>query len=52
MGTSYVKAANRPDLGELIIYPANPWEYAEKTSQAILHDFGELLQRITRIEDE
>jgi len=33
MGTSYVKAANGPDLGELIIYPANPWEYVEEAHQ-------------------
>jgi len=27
MGTSYLKAANCPDLRELIIDLTNPWEY-------------------------
>jgi len=52
MGTSYAKAANRPDLRELFMDPANPWEYAEESSQAIVQSFVNHRERLERIEEE
>jgi len=46
--TSYVRAANRPDLRKIPIDPANPCEYVEELHQ----NFGELIKRVMYIEDE
>ncbi len=48
MGTSYVKTAGRPEMKKIPLDPVNPWAYAEDLYQ----DFGDLLKRVTELENE
>jgi len=48
MESSYIKAANRPDLMELSMDSANPWELAEELHQ----DYFDLLKRVAYLENE